>query len=430
MFFLNTISKFYQWLTSIGVTDELPFSEKLRVELNNLFLGIALPCIIFHLIYNTLGPRLLASYLISGSWLLIFLVPLWLNYLGKYTFAKLYTIIIPLLGTMAVHLLHGWGIRIESVYLLLILISFFFFKKKRALVLSAFVILAFVIVAVLLLFIQPPLANKLLPTVPLLYYTFTVISAVFLVGKVLTENNKFNAITNAQNNSLAKKNNQLENFTYIASHDLKTPIRNIVSFAGLLERSVKRKQYSLAEEHLAYVTSSADQMSALVKDILQISSFDYSREEVRTETDLNDVLKQTIQSLQNELLRRNAIIDCEDLPVYLCNKDEFCLVFQNMLQNGIKYNEAETPTIKLWYTQSGNELRIHIEDNGIGIEEAYQKQVFDFFKRLHTSDKYQGTGLGLGLCKRIIESYQGHILLSSSLGKGSIFTIVLPLKLN
>ena len=126
----------------------------------------------------------------------------------------------------------------------------------------------------MLFFHQPPLADEILPTVPLLYFTFAVIAVFFLVGKVLAENNNFNAITNAQNNTLAKKNNRLENFTYIASHDLKTPIRNIVSFAGLLERSVKRKQYSLAEEHLTYVKSSATQMSALVRDILQISSFD------------------------------------------------------------------------------------------------------------------------------------------------------------
>jgi light-regulated signal transduction histidine kinase (bacteriophytochrome) len=310
---------------------------------------------------------------------------------------------------------------------MLILLCSFFFKKKLAIIMNITAVSVFVVVAILLSYITPPRADNILPTVPLIYFTFSVISSIVLVTKVLIENEKINLITSAQNEILAKKNKQLEKFTYIASHDLKTPIRNITSFATLVERDLNRKEYEAIPEHLAYIKSSALQMYALVEDILQISTLDYADHEVREMNNLNQIIDQVKLTLHNEILAHNANIQVESLPDYNCNPSEFYLVFQNLLQNSIKYNNSEVPNIRVWATTTDHELQIHVADNGIGIEKIYHEQIFEFFKRLHTNEQYEGTGLGLGLCKRIIESYQGSISLQSVPGEGSIFTIKLPL---
>lgn len=230
---MNSIAKFYDWLTSIGITDKLSFSEKLRVELNNLFLGIALPCLFVHLIYLILSPFQLSSYIITIVWILILLVPLYLNHRHKYFAAKAYTIIVPVLAIAAIHLLHGWGIRLEPVYLMLILMCSFFFSDRTVYLMSGLVVIVFIVVASLLFSgtIIPPLGQKILATVPLMYLIFSVATSIILVRKVLKENQKFNQVVSDQNEDLAQKNKQLEKFTYIASHDLKTPIRNITSFS-------------------------------------------------------------------------------------------------------------------------------------------------------------------------------------------------------
>ena len=425
---LNSIAKFYAWLTSIGITDKLSFSEKLRVELNNLFLGIALPCLFVHLIYLILSPFQLSSYIITIVWILILLVPLYLNHRHKYFAAKAYTIIIPVLAIAAIHLLHGWGIRLEPVYLMLILMCSFFFSDRTVYLMSGFVVIVFIIVASLLFSgtIIPPLGHKILALVPIMYLIFSVATSIILVRKVLKENQKFNQVVSDQNEDLAQKNKQLEKFTYIASHDLKTPIRNITSFSRLIELDIERKQYYRLPEHLEFIKSSALQMAALVEDILQISTIEYADNEVRAENDLNEIAHHVSRALFSEFEAQNPQIIIADLPAYFCNASEMYLVFQNLIQNGLKYNRAQKPEVKVWSEQQNGHLLIHVRDNGIGIESEYHEQVFEFFKRLHPSSDYEGTGLGLGLCRRIIESYDGRIRLQSNLGDGSTFTIELP----
>lgn len=425
---MKLISTFYQKLTSIGITEELSFSEKLRVELNNLFLGIALPCLFLHLLYLIFVESQVQSFVITTSWIVVLLIPLYFNYRHKYFFAKVYTIIVPVLAVAALHLLHGWQIRLEPVYLMMILMCSFFFKEKLTILFSGFVVLVFIIVAYLLSSINPPLADRILPTVPLMYLTFSVVASIILVRKVLVENEKFNQLTISQNEILAKKNKQLEKFTYIASHDLKTPIRNVTSFARLIERDLEKEEYQRLSEHLEFIQSSALQMSALVEDILQISTVDYADSEVRGNHNLDEIVEQVRKAVLNDINSPQAKVINKGLPSYYCSASEMYLVFQNLIQNGLKYNQNQEPTVEIWAKNGADKLQIYVHDNGIGIESQYHDQVFDFFKRLHSSSEYEGTGLGLALCKRIIESYEGTIWLESKLGKGSTFIVELPKK--
>jgi light-regulated signal transduction histidine kinase (bacteriophytochrome) len=178
---------------------------------------------------------------------------------------------------------------------------------------------------------------------------------------------------------------------------------------------------------MQFVKSGAQQMNTLVQDILEISTLNNPDEKKKTKVDLNEVLTKVQANLTEEINSKNAVVNADVLPYYYCDEAEFLLLFQNMIQNGIKYNESKIPTIDISSQRTKKQLLISFKDNGIGIDNEYHSQIFQFFKRLHTSEKYQGTGLGLGLCKKIVNSYGGDIEVDSVSGKGSTFRIKLEL---
>ena len=234
-------------------------------------------------------------------------------------------------------------------------------------------------------------------------------------------------ITNLRSNNTKLKQTtaELEQFTYIASHDLKSPLRTINSFIGLIERDIKRENYENLPERLQFVKTGAKQMNTLVEDILEISVLNNPERKKKTNVDLNLIVDKVCTNLIEDIKEKNVSLRIGKLPTYNCDEAEFSLLFQNIIQNGIKYNESPTPEIKISSQSTDSQTIISFEDNGIGIEEEYHEQIFQLFKRLHTSDKYTGTGLGLGLCKKIVTSYNGYIQVFSEVGRGSIFQIIL-----
>jgi len=260
---------------------------------------------------------------------------------------------------------------------------------------------------------------------------------VFLIssswlGKILITfiKDRENLIVNLQNNNtkLKQTTEELERFTYIASHDLKSPLRTINSFIGLIERDIRRKNFDNLPERMRFVKSGAQQMNTLVEDILEISTLNNPEQRKRKKVDLNEVLAKVQVNLTDDINSKNAVVVAETLPSFYCDEAEFLLLFQNMIQNGIKYNESEQPIINISTEKTKNQLLISFKDNGIGIEDEYHEQIFQFFKRLHTCEKYQGTGLGLGLCKKIVNSYGGKIEVDSVTGEGSTFRIKLEME--
>ncbi len=249
-----------------------------------------------------------------------------------------------------------------------------------------------------------------------------VIYAFIKDREELIENLQFN------NLKLKQTTEELERFTYIASHDLKSPLRTINSFIGLIERDIRRGNLEALPERMQFVKSGAQQMNTLVEDILEISTLKNPKEKKKTRVDLNKVLEKVQANLTEDINSKNAIVNADILPSFYCDEVEFLLLFQNIIQNGIKYNESEVPTIDISSQELDNKLSISFKDNGIGIDTEYHDQIFQFFKRLHTSDKYQGTGLGLGLCKKILNSYGGDIEVDSETGKGSTFRIKLEVE--
>jgi len=228
------------------------------------------------------------------------------------------------------------------------------------------------------------------------------------------------------NEELIETSEELERFTYIASHDLKSPLRTISNFIGLIEKDLLKQDYDKLPKKLDFVKSGAEQMHFLVQNILEFSVLKSNLQNERVLIDLNTVMDKVITNLLKDIEDKNAKIYVDKLPAIVANEVEFLLLFQNLIQNGIKYNENDYPEIQVICVEETETLQIQFQDNGIGIEEKYFETIFEYFKRLHNYAKYAGTGLGLGLCKKIISSYNGQITVQSFPQKGSTFTISLP----
>lgn len=229
-----------------------------------------------------------------------------------------------------------------------------------------------------------------------------------------------------KNQKLLVTTQELERFTNIASHDLKSPLRNIASFLGLIEREFKRGDTSNLLSNLDYARNGAIQMHYLIEGILEISKVNQDLNPHKEVVDLNILLMNAINNLHQDICEKKAIITSAALPKYFTNPIEITLLFQNLIQNAIKYNQSVQPRIEIKITEEANLLKLSITDNGIGIEPKYHEYIFEHFKRLHNSSEYMGTGLGLSLCRKIVQKYGGKIMVDSDLGKGSTFTILLP----
>lgn len=229
-----------------------------------------------------------------------------------------------------------------------------------------------------------------------------------------------------KNKYLKATTEELERFTNIASHDLKSPLRNISSFLGLIERDLKRGDTANLQYNLEFAKKGAQQMHYLIQGILEISSINHHAHPNKQEHNLSDLMEIVIANLSLEIKEKNAVVSYQGLPSYRCNDVEFTLLFQNLLQNGIKYNKSPQPKVVVSTEHTPEHIKIIFEDNGIGIEPQYHDYIFEHFKRLHTSNEYMGTGLGLSLCRKIAQKNHGEIRVVSELGKGSKFIVELP----
>ncbi|MFK7904058.1 MAG: ATP-binding protein [Chitinophagales bacterium] len=428
MTWIPQISKLYNKLLRVGVTDDMSFAEKLRTELCNQLIIFAFPTVLFHLLYNFLTLNLLREYLLAVLWAIILSTTMVLNHYQKYFIARIYTIVVPFVIIAIIHVLFGWGQRLDFMYLLFILIGCYILERKTAIFIIAFILSTYVGVAVYLHYFEAPFAAYVLPSGAFAYFAFAVIMTLILTSKVLRENYKYNQITIEQNKTLEIQNQELERFTYIASHDLKSPLSNIMGFSDLIEEELKDENYDTALQYLTYIQTSSKRMSYLIEDILEFSKIREGNKENRKNIDLNNVVETVQQSLSQLIESKKAKISYQYLPSYYCNETEITLLFQNLIQNGIKYNTQAEPNIKVWSSQNQDSILLHFKDNGIGIDTKHHYQIFEYFKRLHNQNEYEGTGIGLGLCKKIVLNYDGQINVESTPNQGSTFTITLPLQ--
>lgn len=219
-------------------------------------------------------------------------------------------------------------------------------------------------------------------------------------------------------------NRELEQFAYVASHDLQEPLRMVSSFAQLLEKRYKGELDDDADDFIGFIVEGAQRMKDLIDDLLTFSRLSTASREFRP-TNMNKVLEDVLLSIKPSVEAENAIISHDDLPTVQCDPSQLRQLFQNLISNAIKFHE-KPPEIHIFAEESDGKWRFGVSDNGIGIHPDHQDKIFDIFKRLHTREEYEGTGIGLSICKRIVEIHGGDIWVKSKPGEGSTFYFTLP----
>jgi signal transduction histidine kinase len=232
---------------------------------------------------------------------------------------------------------------------------------------------------------------------------------------------------NLANKELQQVNYELKTFNYIASHDIKEPIRNIGSFVGLIQRRIPEEIKKNLDFYFSTIKRSTSQLYTLVEDFSKYTTL--SKEEVvdLTDVDLNVTAQSIKDYFQETLEEKNGQIIYQDLPVLKTSPSMLFIAIKHLVDNGFKYNNSETPTIEIAYQSTDDTHQIIVSDNGIGIDEQYHERIFEMFKRLHDRAAYKGSGIGLAIVKLMVEKLNGEIQLESEVGVGSRFIIKLPI---
>ena len=237
--------------------------------------------------------------------------------------------------------------------------------------------------------------------------------------------------------NINEKNADLARFAGIASHDMKEPLLSILGFANLLEKQLKKKE-GITEadmDAIHYIGSTSGRMSDLLDNLLDYSAAGIGNKE-REAVNLNDTLQTVKDNLHQQIKNTEAIVEFNELPVVNANSSAMLQLFQNLVSNGIKYQPKDTaiegrpkthiPKVEVQAQRQNGHYIIEVKDNGIGMEKEHLNKVFEPFKRIENKVKYEGTGLGLATCKKIVENYDGDIRIESKVGHGSTFILSFP----
>ena len=232
-----------------------------------------------------------------------------------------------------------------------------------------------------------------------------------------------------QRQELARSNAELEQFAYIASHDLQAPLQTISNYAQLLEHRYRERLDDKADRYITHMVNAVERMRNQIEDLLEYSRVDRQQNTFR-ETDFRLIIKQAIANLHSEIEQNQAKIEYSDrLPSLIVDPNQFALLFQNLIGNSLKYRRSISPHIRIDAIQEQHLWQFSIKDNGIGIESKHYKRIFQIFQRLHTQEEYPGTGIGLAICQKIVQRHGGNIWLESQIECGTTFYFTIPDKI-
>ena len=225
---------------------------------------------------------------------------------------------------------------------------------------------------------------------------------------------------------LKRSNEELGQFAYIASHDLQEPLRMVASYTQLLARRYKGKLDADADEFIAFAVDGASRMQRLIQDLLTYSRVESKGKEL-LETSSEEALEQALSNLHVAISESGAEVTHDTLPKVLADRRQLMQLFQNLVGNAIKYQTGSTPKVHIAAAMNGSKKWVFsVKDNGLGIEPQYFDRIFGMFQRLHKRDEFEGTGIGLAICKKIVERHGGTISVASKPGHGSTFSFALP----
>ena len=228
---------------------------------------------------------------------------------------------------------------------------------------------------------------------------------------------------------LEQSNQELEQFVFIASHDLQEPLRKIQAFGDMLGNKCSNKLNEQEKDYLSRMQNAAKRMQQLITDLLKYSRVATSGRSLET-VDLREAVMEVLSDLELKIERVGANVEVLELPVIKARKSHMRQLFQNLIANALKFHGEQQPCLKIYSRRTDRDYRIFVEDNGIGFDEACVDRIFRPFQRLHGRSAYEGTGMGLAICRKIVEWNGGSITAKSKPGEGSTFIIIFPLEQN
>jgi chemotaxis family two-component system sensor kinase Cph1 len=224
---------------------------------------------------------------------------------------------------------------------------------------------------------------------------------------------------------LENSNSELQQFAYVASHDLQEPLRMVISYLSLLQKRYLDKLEPEAQEFIQIAVEGGKRMRALIEDLLSYSRIDSHHNQLLP-TDMNDVVKKTLNGLAIRIRDSKADMIIGPMPVIMADESQMLQVMQNLIINAIKFHGPERPVIRISAKEQGKNWTFSVQDNGIGLDEEYSEKIFVMFQRLHTKAEYPGTGIGLAIVKKIVERLGGRIWVESKKGEGATFNFTIP----
>ncbi len=246
------------------------------------------------------------------------------------------------------------------------------------------------------------------------------INGIILVAEVITERRKAKENLQRLNEKLLHSNRDLEQFAYVASHDLQEPLRAVNSYAQLLARKYQGNLDAKADKYINYIVEGATRMQQLINDLLEFSRVGTRAKELEP-TACETVLSQVLDNLKVAIAESQAVVTHDPLPTVMGDETQLIQLLQNLIGNAIKFRREEPPRVHISVKQQEKEWVFGVRDNGIGIEPEYFERIFTIFQRLHSRSEYPGTGIGLAVCNKIVERHGGRIWVESEPGVGTLF---------
>jgi PAS domain S-box-containing protein len=243
--------------------------------------------------------------------------------------------------------------------------------------------------------------------------------------KVQRERDRLLTELERHSDKLMRSNTELQQFAYVASHDLQEPLRMVTAYLGLLQKKFGDQLEGQAKEYMAYAMEGGLRARDLIRDLLEISRVGSQGKE-KAPTDMNVVIANACDNLSIQIKDENATITKGGLPVVMADDAQMTVLLQNLISNAVKFHGKEAPVVEISAQDEGDEWRFSVKDNGIGIDPQFKDKIFIIFQRLHSRIEYEGTGIGLAIAKKIVERHGGRIWFESQPGQGTTFYFTIP----
>lgn len=243
--------------------------------------------------------------------------------------------------------------------------------------------------------------------------------------QILKFNSELEAKVDLKTAKLKVSNEELERFAYVASHDLQEPLRMVSSFLNLLEKRIDEKLDETERKYLHFAVDGALRMKILIQNLLEYSRLGIQTESYK-EIDCNSIIQNILNLFKFDIAEHEVVLEIDNLPIIKANESQIQQLFQNLIGNSLKYKGKEKLKIEVGCEDKIDFWKFHVKDNGLGIDPKFFDQIFIIFKRLHNSSEFEGTGVGLSICQKIVQGHGGEIWVESNLGQGSIFYFTIP----